>query len=136
MRQQPFEMFKVLGVSTRVKMLELLKTKGPLPVKTIAQTLGISAAAVSQHLKTLRQAGLVTSERKGYWVPYSVDVKSLDECCGSLIKVCSPGLRPSEMCCGVGLPEITLASLRKRREELKRELENIDRRIAMIRKKG
>jgi len=79
----PSEMFKVLAVETRVKIIELLKSKGPLGAKNIAGLVGITPAAVSQHLKILRQAGLVRSERKGYWIPYSIDEEAL-ECHPSL----------------------------------------------------
>ena len=73
------EMFKVLAVETRVKMLELLKTQGPLGAKEIARLLGISPAAASQHLKILKQAGLVRSERQGYWKPYAVNPEALEK---------------------------------------------------------
>lgn len=80
MHVDPSEIFKVLAVETRVKIIELLKSKGPLGAKNISETLGITAAAVSQHLKILRQAGLVRSERKGYWIPYSIDEKAMENC--------------------------------------------------------
>lgn len=76
----PSEIFKVLGVETRVRIIELLKSKGPLGANNIAETLGITPSAVSQHLKILRQAGLVRSERKGYWIPYSINVEALEDC--------------------------------------------------------
>jgi len=63
MKLDPSEMFKVLGVDTRVRIIELLKSKGPLGAKNIAELVGITPAAVSQHLKILRQSGLVRSER-------------------------------------------------------------------------
>ena len=80
MQSDPSEMFKVLSVDTRVKIIDLLKSQGPLGAKNIAEQLGITAAAVSQHLKILRQAGLVRRERKGYWIPYSIDKKELENC--------------------------------------------------------
>jgi DNA-binding transcriptional ArsR family regulator len=89
MKSQASDVFRVLGVTTRLGILELLKTEGPSPVKTIAQRLGITPAAVSQHLKALRYAGLVKSERQGYWVPYSVDEEALERCCGMMIQVCT-----------------------------------------------
>ena len=45
---EPAEIFKVLSVETRVKIIELLKTKGPLGAKDISETLGLTAPAVSQ----------------------------------------------------------------------------------------
>ena len=90
-RSDPSEMFKVLSVETRVKMLDLLKTKGPLGAKSMAESIGISPAAVSQHLKILKQAGLVRSERKGYWIPYTIDEDALECCRQVLNEVCTCG---------------------------------------------
>ena len=56
MAKHPCDMFKVLGVETRIRIIDLLKTKGPLGAKKIAEVLGITPAAVSQHLKILKQA--------------------------------------------------------------------------------
>ena len=69
MQIEPSEMFKVLAVETRVKIIDLLKTEGPLGAKKISELLGITPAAVSQHLRILRQVGLVRSERNGNWIP-------------------------------------------------------------------
>ena len=68
MKIEPSEMFKALAVETRVKIIELLKSEGPLGAKKIAERVGITPAAVSQHLKILRQVGFVRSERNGYWI--------------------------------------------------------------------
>ena len=76
----PSEMFKVLGVDTRIRIIDLLKSKGPLGAKNISEVIGITPAAVSQHLKTLKQAGFVRSERKGFWLPYSIDEEALEDC--------------------------------------------------------
>jgi DNA-binding transcriptional ArsR family regulator len=48
-----------LGDPTRRAVLRLLR-KGPLPVGAIAQAFPISRPAISQHLKILKDAGLVT----------------------------------------------------------------------------
>ena len=91
MRSNPCDMFRALSVDTRLRIFEILKSKGPLGVKKIAELLRVTPAAVSQHLKVLKHAGLVRSERKGYWIPYSVDVKAAESCCGMLIDICSCG---------------------------------------------
>ena len=70
--------FKVLSVDSRVKILQLLKTK-PLCVKAIAARLGITPAAVSQHLRVLRYANLVRPDKRGYYVHYLINEKTLDE---------------------------------------------------------
>lgn len=132
MRSDPSEMFKVLSVGTRVKMLDLLKSKGPLGAKIMAEMIGISPAAVSQHLKILKQAGLVKSERKGYWIPYSVDEDALENCRQVLNDVCTCGCQGT---CNFGEKvqgEPGLESLKKYEMELKSRLKMVRERIKTI----
>jgi len=68
--------FKVLSVGTRVRMIELLKHRS-LCVNALAQALAITPAAVSQHLRVLRDAELVTADKRGYFVHYRVNEKTL-----------------------------------------------------------
>ena len=70
--------FKVLAVDSRVKIVQLLKNK-PLCVKAIANKLGITPAAVSQHLRVLRYAKLVRPDKRGYYVHYLINEKALNE---------------------------------------------------------
>ncbi|MBN2380186.1 winged helix-turn-helix transcriptional regulator [candidate division WOR-3 bacterium] len=83
------ELFKALSTETRIRIIELLKEKGPLGVKELADILEITPSAVSQHLKVLRYAGLVHSERKGYWLPYEIDEAALEHCGQVLSHVCT-----------------------------------------------
>ena len=53
-----------LADGTRRDILELLRA-GPSTVGALAEGLPVSQPAVSQHLKTLREAGLVEAERRG-----------------------------------------------------------------------
>ncbi len=122
MALEPSEMFKVLGLETRVRIIELLKTKGPLCVNNIAELVGITPAAVSQHLKILRQAGLVRSERKGYWIPYSIDEAALENCRQVLNEVCTCGCRGTGEFREIALSGSSLESLRKYEKELENEL--------------
>lgn len=85
----PAEKFNILSVETRLKIIELLKTRGALGAKSIAEQFNITPAAVSQHLKILKQAGLVNCERKGYHIPYSINEEALEDCRKILSKVCS-----------------------------------------------
>lgn len=66
------KIFKVLSVETRVRMMLLLQEKS-LCVNALAHFLGISPAAVSQHLKTMRESGIVIPEKRGYFVHYRID---------------------------------------------------------------
>ena len=74
------EIFKVLSVDTRIRIIEILKQKGPLGANEMSEMLGITPSAVSQHLKILKHAGLVRNERKGYWIPYDIDPGALEKC--------------------------------------------------------
>ena len=68
--------FKVLSVDTRVRMLDMLKERS-LCVNALACKLDITAAAVSQHLRVLRDADIVKPEKKGYFVHYHVNESTL-----------------------------------------------------------
>ena len=83
------ELFKVLSVETRVKIVNLLKSHGSMGAKEISEVIGISTAAVSQHLKVLKQAGLVTSQRQGYWIPYTLNEEALESCKEIVAEVCT-----------------------------------------------
>ena len=68
--------FKVLSVNTRVRMIELLKHRS-LCVNAMARALNITPAAVSQHLRVLRDAEIVMAEKRGYFVHYEVNETTL-----------------------------------------------------------
>ena len=93
MESKQAELFKVLGVDTRIRIIELLKQNGPLGANEMSEMLGITPSAVSQHLKILKHAGLVRNERKGYWIPYTIDPVALEECGEFLVGVCTCGCK-------------------------------------------
>ena len=132
MKLVPSEIFKVLAVETRVRIIDLLKSKGPLGVKNIAELVGITPAAVSQHLKILRQSGLVRSERKGYWIPYSIDEEALENCRQILNEVCTCGCRGTGKFKEKELRGASLESLMKYKKELQNELRTVRERIKAI----
>ena len=72
------EKFKALGDENRFKIFLLLSEK-QICVKGLAKALGISESAVSQHLKILRNAGLIKGEKVGYFVHYTVQKNVLLE---------------------------------------------------------
>ena len=65
-----------LGDPTRQAILERL-AKGPLPVGQLAADLPVTRPAVSQHLKVLKDAGLVTDRKVGTRRLYQVDPQAL-----------------------------------------------------------
>ena len=66
-----------LADPTRRQVLERLR-RGPRSVREIAEGLHVSRPAVSQHLKVLKEAGLVTGRAEGTRRIYEVDRTGLE----------------------------------------------------------
>jgi DNA-binding transcriptional ArsR family regulator len=69
---------QALGDPTRRSIFERLR-RGPRAVGELARELPVSRPAVSQHLRVLKEAGLVTEERNGTRRIYGVDAQSVAE---------------------------------------------------------
>ncbi len=67
---------KVLSVETRVEVLRLLKRRA-LCVNALATRLELTPGAISQHLRVMRDIGLVIDEKRGYYVHYRLNEKTL-----------------------------------------------------------
>ena len=67
---------KVLSVESRVRILQLLKGRS-LCVNALAARLEVTQGAVSQHLRIMRDAGLVIDEKRGYFVHYRLNEETL-----------------------------------------------------------
>jgi DNA-binding transcriptional ArsR family regulator len=65
-----------LADQTRRRVLEQLR-RGPRAVGDIAARMPVSRPAVSQHLKVLKEAGLVREERRGTQHIYEIDPRGL-----------------------------------------------------------
>jgi DNA-binding transcriptional ArsR family regulator len=65
-----------LGDPTRRAIFERLG-KGPSPVGELAKDLPVSRPAVSQHLKVLKEAGLVTDRQAGNRRLYQLDPRGI-----------------------------------------------------------
>lgn len=68
--------FKALSAETRVRIVQLLKGRA-LCVGALSAQLGVTQGAVSQHLRLLRDADLVIGEKRGYFVHYRLNEKTL-----------------------------------------------------------
>jgi DNA-binding transcriptional ArsR family regulator len=84
------DLFKILSVDKRIEIIELLK-KAPMNVNSLADNLGVTQSAVSQHLRVLKAAGLVKDERQGYWIHYSLNKDALEKCRQRLNRICTCG---------------------------------------------
>ncbi|MDX6488956.1 MAG: hypothetical protein QOK13_1571 [Gaiellaceae bacterium] len=69
---------QALGDPTRRSIFERLRT-GPRAVGELARELPVSRPAVSQHLRVLKEAGLVTEQRNGTRRIYGVDAATVAE---------------------------------------------------------
>jgi ArsR family transcriptional regulator len=66
------ETFKVLGDTTRVRILDAL-SRSELCVQDVADTLGVTQSAVSHQLRLLRSMRLVRTRRQGRQIFYALD---------------------------------------------------------------
>ncbi|SDK91394.1 ArsR/SmtB family transcription factor [Natronincola ferrireducens] len=76
--KQIVQIFKALGDETRLKILIILFRR-KICAKGIAKHLDISEAAVSQHIKVLKEAGIIVGEKVGYFVHYDLQEVALQE---------------------------------------------------------
>lgn len=69
---------KALSDGTRLSMIELL-LRYNFCAGALARRLDISEAAVSQHIKILRDANLLTGEKHGYFMHYTINTAKISE---------------------------------------------------------
>ena len=69
---------KAIADDTRMKILSLL-LKHNYCVRALAKEVELSESTVSQHLKVLREAGLLIGDKRGYFMHYTVDRSVLHE---------------------------------------------------------
>jgi DNA-binding transcriptional ArsR family regulator len=70
---------KLLSEQSSVECPGECNGRGFLCVNALAHRLGVTQSAVSQHLRVLRQAGLVRGERHGSFMHYSLDKDGLEK---------------------------------------------------------
>ena len=98
-QQQALSALSAMANATRLEIVRLLVPMGSdgMAAGEIAKGIGISASALSFHLSTLEQAGLLTSKRCSRQVFYRADHARLggvigyllNDCCGAHPEVCS-----------------------------------------------
>ena len=74
---------KAIADETRMKILTMLLNRNYC-VRALARNLELTEATISQHLKVLREAGLLVGEKRGYFMHYDVEKKVLRELAGEL----------------------------------------------------
>ena len=72
--------YRALGDETRLRLVELLARQdagSPLCVGRLAGELAVTPSAVSQHLRVLKDLGLVRGARRGHRIHYFLDREHL-----------------------------------------------------------
>lgn len=70
-------LFHALSDETRLQVLDLLR-EGERCVCELSASLGAQQSRLSFHLRTLKDAGLVTDRRQGRWIYYRLRVDALE----------------------------------------------------------
>ena len=71
--------FSALGDPNRRRIVELLANHGPLTATEISEKFSVSPSAISQHLKILREAGLIQMKKKAQKRIYAIDSAAVHE---------------------------------------------------------
>ena len=84
--------FKALADPVRLRLLSLIASfeGGEACVCDLAGAFDVSQPTISHHLRVLREAGLIDSERRGTWVYYWVIPTALDRLSSLLLSSDSP----------------------------------------------
>jgi len=92
-------MFKALGDPVRLRLLSLIASHsgGEACVCDISGTFDLSQPTISHHLKTLRSAGILDSERRGSWVYYRVIPAALQQL-STILQIEGGTPAPSDAC--------------------------------------
>ncbi len=81
--------FKALSDETRLRILKAISEMRELCECNIVPAFGLSQPTISYHLKVLREAGLVRSERRGQWVYHRVSPRALLGVMRDLTELCT-----------------------------------------------
>ncbi|MCA9704267.1 MAG: helix-turn-helix transcriptional regulator [Myxococcales bacterium] len=87
--------FAAMAHETRLDVFRTLVRAGrPVPAGMLAERLDVPGSTLSFHLKELRLAGLVSSERQGRSLLYAADFDTLRALQAFLVRDCCQGLLP------------------------------------------
>ena len=78
--------FKALSDKTRREILKLLNNRH-MSAGEIAEHFDMSKPSISKHLDILREAELVSSEKKGQFIIYSINTSVIQEVLGNLLEI-------------------------------------------------
>ncbi len=95
---------KALSDTTRLDIINLLSS-GTLCACDILESFQITQPTLSYHMKLLTESSLVTAERVGKWIHYSLNIKEMDDLLGFLKLLSTNRIVPlvrSTAKCGTG----------------------------------
>ncbi len=76
--EEAARLFKALADETRLAILRQLREEGEVCACDFQACCTLAQPTVSHHLKVLREAGLVTAEKRGLWVHYRLNPAALE----------------------------------------------------------
>ena len=84
------KVFKALSDETRRDILKIL-SKGDMSMGDIANNFNMSKPAISKHLDILKNAKLITAEKKGQFIIYSINTSVIQQVLGGFLDIFSKG---------------------------------------------
>jgi len=78
------EILRAIAHPLRLKILEFIDENDNINVNKIYNNLNLEQSITSQHLKILRSAGLVITEREGKYIHYRIDYQKLSNAVGAI----------------------------------------------------
>ena len=78
--------FKALSDKTRREILKMLNERD-MSAGEIAENFSMSKPSISKHLDILREAELISSEKKGQFVIYSINTSVIQEVLGGFLEI-------------------------------------------------
>ena len=78
--------FKALSDKTRREILKLLNNRD-MSAGEIAEHFDMSKPSISKHLDILREAELVSSDKKGQFIIYSINTSVIQEVLGNFLEI-------------------------------------------------
>jgi ArsR family transcriptional regulator len=91
--QGPAGRMKALGHPVRLGIAMRLAAEPETCACDFAEVFGVSQPTISQHLRVLREAGLVTTRRRGTQICYSLDPGAMRSLTETLATLAQPALR-------------------------------------------
>jgi ArsR family transcriptional regulator, arsenate/arsenite/antimonite-responsive transcriptional repressor len=85
-------LFKAMGDPVRLRLLSLIASHqgGEACVCDLTDVFDLTGPTISHHLKVLREAGLISGERRGTWVYYRVEPEALSRLSAVLVPDLTP----------------------------------------------